>query len=159
MNTRSQPTKVFDSVVIPVKGIRTGCRTRPPMDLLAMVMGRGSWLVVVIACKTRFTLVNDPDNHIWIAHVGYPDVLWSGRIYESRPDVYALKIRMRVTRMTMRVMCHYKMRVTCHVSLARHIERSKNVKAPKRIERESSGRPGLSTKNEKGDARDVPRHF
>ena len=44
-------------------------------------MGRGPWLVVVIACKTRYTLVNDPDNHIRIAHVGYPDVLWSGRIY------------------------------------------------------------------------------
>ena len=51
-------------------------------------MGHG-WFVA-IACKTRFTLVNDPDNHIRIAHVGYPDVLWSRRIYESRPDAYAL---------------------------------------------------------------------
>ena len=32
-------------------------------------MGRGPWLVVVIACKTRYTLVNDPDNNIRIAHV------------------------------------------------------------------------------------------
>ncbi|RVW78022.1 hypothetical protein CK203_044834 [Vitis vinifera] len=55
-----------------------------------VVMGRGPWLVVVIACKTRFTLVNDPDNYIRMTHVGYPDVLWSGRIYGSRPDVYAL---------------------------------------------------------------------
>ena len=38
-------------------------------------LARGPWLVVVIACKTRFTLVNDPDDHIRIAHVGYPDVL------------------------------------------------------------------------------------
>ena len=53
-------------------------------------MGRGPWLVVVIACKTRYTLVNDPDNHIRIAHVGYPGVLWSERINGSRPDVYAL---------------------------------------------------------------------
>ena len=53
-------------------------------------MERGSWMVVVIACKTRFTLVKDPDNYVRIAHVGYPDVLWSGRIYGSRPDVYAL---------------------------------------------------------------------
>ena len=53
-------------------------------------MGRGPWLFVVIACKTRFTLVNDPVNYIRIAHLGYPDVLWSGRIYGSRPDVYVL---------------------------------------------------------------------
>ena len=51
-------------------------------------MGHG-WFVA-IACKTHFTLVNDPDNHIRIAHVGYPDVLWSGRINGSRPDVYVL---------------------------------------------------------------------
>ncbi|RVW68772.1 hypothetical protein CK203_060965 [Vitis vinifera] len=36
-----------------------------------VVMGRGSWLVVVIACKTRFTLVNVPDNYIRIAHSGW----------------------------------------------------------------------------------------
>ncbi|RVX18155.1 hypothetical protein CK203_004404 [Vitis vinifera] len=82
-----------------------------------VVMGRGQWLVVVIACKTRFTLVNDPDNYIRIAHVGYPDVLWSGRIYGSRPAVYALKVQMRVTRMTMRAMCHCKMRATCHCKM------------------------------------------
>ena len=33
-------------------------------------MGRGPWLVVAIACETRFTLVNDPGNHIQITHVG-----------------------------------------------------------------------------------------
>ena len=54
------------------------------------VMGRGPWQVVVISCKTRFTLVNDPDNYIRITHVGYPGVLWNRRIYGSRPDVYAL---------------------------------------------------------------------
>ncbi|RVW16116.1 hypothetical protein CK203_074336 [Vitis vinifera] len=100
------PTKVLDSVVIPAKGIRTRCPDAPSdgfvshdgsvviATLLAavrtVVMGRGPWLVVVIARKTRFTLVNDPDNYIRIAHVGYPDVLWSGRIYGNRPDAYAL---------------------------------------------------------------------
>nr|CAN78252.1 hypothetical protein VITISV_031953 [Vitis vinifera] len=60
------------------------------MNDFGKVMGRGPWLVVVIACKTRYTLVNDPDNHIQMAHVGYPEVLWSGCINGSRPDVYAL---------------------------------------------------------------------
>ncbi|RVW36109.1 hypothetical protein CK203_079646 [Vitis vinifera] len=94
----------------------------PPYGRLSetVVMGRGPWLVVVIACKTRFTLVNDLDNHIRIAYVGYPNELWSGHINGSRPDVYALKIRMRMTRMsmrarmTMRAMCYYKMCATCH---------------------------------------------
>ncbi|RVW35177.1 hypothetical protein CK203_099995 [Vitis vinifera] len=69
----------------------------PPYGRLSetVVMGRGPWQVVVISCKTRFTLVNDPDNHIRITHVDYPDVLWSGRIYESRPDVYALLGRVK----------------------------------------------------------------
>nr|CAN64384.1 hypothetical protein VITISV_017857 [Vitis vinifera] len=48
-----------------------------------MVMGPGPWLVVVIACKTCYTLVNDPDNLIRIARVGYPVVLWSGSFMES----------------------------------------------------------------------------
>ena len=39
------------------------------------VMGRGPWLVAVIACKTRFTLVNDPDNYIRMTYVDHPDVL------------------------------------------------------------------------------------
>ena len=37
-------------------------------------MGRGPWLIVVIACKTRFTLVNDPNNYIRMTYVDYPDV-------------------------------------------------------------------------------------
>ncbi|RVW58473.1 hypothetical protein CK203_105371 [Vitis vinifera] len=53
-------------------------------------MGRGPWLVVVIACKTCYTLVNDPDNLIRIARVGYPDVLWSGCIYGIRPDAFRI---------------------------------------------------------------------
>ncbi|RVX09047.1 hypothetical protein CK203_013857 [Vitis vinifera] len=47
-----------------------------------MVTRRGSWLVVMIACKTCFTLVNDPDHHIRMAHVDCPDVLWSGCVME-----------------------------------------------------------------------------
>ncbi|RVW58334.1 hypothetical protein CK203_105066 [Vitis vinifera] len=85
-------------VVIPAKGIRTGCPdapsngfvshaagSSPPYGRLSetVVMGRGPWLAVVIACKTRFTLVNDCDNHIRIAHVGYPDVLWSDAFMEA----------------------------------------------------------------------------
>ncbi|RVW67033.1 hypothetical protein CK203_064403 [Vitis vinifera] len=79
-----------------------GCATSTKIDaagssppyrrLSETVVGDGTWamVVVVIACKTRFTLVNDPDKHIRIAHVGYPDVLWSGRFNGSCPDVYAL---------------------------------------------------------------------
>ncbi|RVW64018.1 Receptor-like protein 12 [Vitis vinifera] len=95
--------------------VKVAAWSLPPYWRLSetVVMGRGPWLVVVIACKTHFTLVNDPDNYIRIAHVGYPDILWSGRIYGSRPDVFALKIRMRVTQMTMRATCHCKMRATC----------------------------------------------
>nr|CAN79631.1 hypothetical protein VITISV_038057 [Vitis vinifera] len=55
-------------------------RTHPPMVLLAMVTRRGSWLVAVIACKTCLSLVNDPDDHIRMAHVDHPDVLWGGCI-------------------------------------------------------------------------------
>ncbi|RVX12485.1 putative ribonuclease H protein [Vitis vinifera] len=91
------------------KASEQGVRTHPPMVLLAMVrerdinqlafyqasvgasspyerlsetmvMGCGSWLFVVIACKTRFTLIDDPDDYTWMAHADYPDVLWSGCI-------------------------------------------------------------------------------
>ena len=54
------------------------------------MMGRGPWLVVVIACKTRFTLIDDLDDYIRMTQTDYPDVLWSGCIYEGCPDVYAL---------------------------------------------------------------------
>ena len=41
---------------------------------ILQVMGRGPWLIVVIACKTRFTLVNDPVSYIRMTYVDYPDV-------------------------------------------------------------------------------------
>nr|CAN83973.1 hypothetical protein VITISV_018429 [Vitis vinifera] len=48
--------------------------------LLAAMLGRGPWLVVVIACKTRFTLIDDPDDYVRVAHANCPDALWSGCI-------------------------------------------------------------------------------
>nr|CAN63410.1 hypothetical protein VITISV_022844 [Vitis vinifera] len=87
IDARSQLIKVLDSAVVPTKDVRTGCPDAPSDGF---VMGRGPWLVVVIACKTCYTLVNDPDNLIRIARVGYPDVLWSGCIYGIRPDACAL---------------------------------------------------------------------
>nr|CAN79379.1 hypothetical protein VITISV_024565 [Vitis vinifera] len=48
--------------------------------LLAAMMGRGPWLVDVIACKTRFTLIDDPDDYVRVAHANCPDALWSGCI-------------------------------------------------------------------------------
>ncbi|RVW37977.1 Myricetin O-methyltransferase [Vitis vinifera] len=81
-------------VVIPAKDIRTGCPDAPSdgfvshgvsrsiITLRAAVRnhGRGPWLFVVIACKTRFTLIDDPNDYIRMAHADYPDVLWSGCI-------------------------------------------------------------------------------
>ncbi|KAL6326041.1 hypothetical protein AAG906_000916 [Vitis piasezkii] len=52
-----------------------------------ITLQRGPWLVVVIACKTCFTLVNDPDDHIRMAYVDYPDVLWSGCITKVGPYI------------------------------------------------------------------------
>ena len=59
------------------------------------MLERGPWLVVVIACKTRFTLIDDPDDYVRVAHANCPDALWSGCIvermhYEVCPDVCAL---------------------------------------------------------------------
>ena len=51
-----------------------------PILSLLQVTRRGSWLVAVIACKTCLSLVNDPDDHIRMAHVDHPDVLWGGCI-------------------------------------------------------------------------------
>ncbi|RVW28610.1 hypothetical protein CK203_100887 [Vitis vinifera] len=124
MDTRSQHTKVLDSVVYTYKKASgQGVRTHPPMVLLAriaagssppygrlsetVVMGRGPWLAVVIACETRFTLVNDPDHRIRTAYVDHPDeMLISAVVRKSVSCVLYRKIRMRVTRMTMRVTCH-----------------------------------------------------
>nr|CAN68339.1 hypothetical protein VITISV_025980 [Vitis vinifera] len=84
MDKRSQPTKVLDSVVIPAKDIRTG-RPDAPSD-------------------------------------GFVSHAWSsppyGRLSETVVGDAAVrdrgrKIRMRVTRMTMRATCHCKMRATC----------------------------------------------
>ena len=44
------------------------------------MIGCGPWLFVVIACKTRFTLIDEPDDYIRMSHADYPDVLWSGCI-------------------------------------------------------------------------------
>ena len=101
-------------------------------------MGRGPWLVVVIACKTRFTLVNDPDDHIRIAMLVIRMYCGAGALMEavrmsmlckcrlfffkvirikSAPCVLYRKIWMRMTRMTMRAMCHCKMRATYHCKM------------------------------------------
>ncbi|KAL6325815.1 hypothetical protein AAG906_026644 [Vitis piasezkii] len=81
--------RVLDSAVAPAKGIRTGCPDAPsdgfvshgmrrlPMDrspFLLRVTRCGSWLFVVIACKTRFTLIDDPGDYIRMEHADYPDV-------------------------------------------------------------------------------------
>ena len=52
--------------------------------------GCGPWLFVVIACKTRFTLIDDPDDYIRMAHADYPDGIVERMHYEGCPDVYAL---------------------------------------------------------------------
>ena len=46
-------------------------------------MGCGPCLFVVIACKTRFTLIDNPDDYIRMTHADYPDVLWSGCIMKG----------------------------------------------------------------------------
>ena len=116
------------------------------------VMGRGPWLVVVIACKTRYTLVSGPDHCIRTAYVDHPDALckssgwyaykccliflevvldhpdvlcksswWCAYkcrliflevVRKSVPCVLYEKVRMKMTRMTMRATCHSKMRAT-----------------------------------------------
>ncbi|RVW50059.1 hypothetical protein CK203_104093 [Vitis vinifera] len=77
------------------------------------MMGRGPWLVVVIACKTRFPLIDDPDDYIRIAHANCPDeklkrylpFLEAVRIGELS-HAYLWGIRMVVVRMMMRATCH-----------------------------------------------------
>ena len=44
--------------------------------LTLQVAERGSWLIVVITCKTCLTSVNDPDHYIRVDYVGHPDVSW-----------------------------------------------------------------------------------
>ena len=43
----------------------------------------GTWamaLIIVIACKTRFTLIDDPDDYVRVVRTNCPDALWSGCI-------------------------------------------------------------------------------
>nr|CAN79332.1 hypothetical protein VITISV_031992 [Vitis vinifera] len=56
--------------------------SRSIITLRAAVRNHGCepWLFAVIACKTRFTLIDDPDDYIRMEHADYPDVLWSGCI-------------------------------------------------------------------------------
>ena len=62
--------------------------------------------VAVIACKTRFTLIDDPDDYIRMAHANYPDVLWSGCI-------------MKVVRMS--VLCQRRLLFLGQEKLKRHL--------------------------------------
>ena len=91
--------------------------------------GGGTWAMTGYCGNVwdLLTSVNDPDHCIRMAYVDHPDILckplrWY--VYKCRliflevvrksvPCVLYRKIRMRVTRMTMRAMCHYKMRATC----------------------------------------------
>ena len=45
-------------------------------SLTLQVAERGSWLFVVITCKTCLTSVNDPDHYIRVDYVGHPDISW-----------------------------------------------------------------------------------
>ena len=77
------------------------------------------------------TSVNDPNHCIRMAYVDHPDVLCKPSgwyvykrcliflevVRKSVSCVLYRKIRMRVTRMTMHVMCHCKMRATCHCKM------------------------------------------
>ncbi|RVW81182.1 hypothetical protein CK203_041097 [Vitis vinifera] len=106
MDTRFQPTKVLDSVVIPAKGIQTGCRMHPPMVLLAMVReGDINQLAFLLdgsrVITTLRAAVRNRGDGTW-AMAGCCDSVPD----KSAPCVLYRKIRMRVTRMTMRAMCH-----------------------------------------------------
>ncbi|RVW43373.1 Retrovirus-related Pol polyprotein from transposon RE1 [Vitis vinifera] len=59
-----------------------------------VVAERGSWQTVVITCKTCFTSVNDPDNHIRMTYSGY----------ERRVTC----IQIGVIRMIMRATCYHE---------------------------------------------------
>ena len=91
--------------------------------------GGGTW--AMIGCCGNvwdlLTSINDPDHCIRMTYVDHPDVLCKSSgwyVYKCRliflevvrksvPCVLYRKIRMRVTRMTMRAICHCKMRATC----------------------------------------------
>ena len=71
--------------------------------LTLQVAERGSWLIVVITCKTCLTSVNDPDHYIRVDYVGHPDVSW-------KPSGYFMLISVVLTfleagRIWGRVMC------------------------------------------------------
>ena len=68
-------------------------------------MGRGPWLVVVIACKTRFTLVNDPDDHIRIAMLVIRMYCGAGALMEAVRMSMLCKRRLRQSGYKRCVMC------------------------------------------------------
>ena len=91
--------------------------------------GGGPWAMTG-CCGNMWDLltsVNDPDHCIRMAYVDHPDVLCKPSgwyvykcclvflevVRKSVPCALYREIRMRVTRMTMRAMCHCKMRATC----------------------------------------------
>ena len=91
--------------------------------------GGGTWAMTGCCGNVwdLLTSVNDPDHCIRMTYANHPDVLCKSSgwyvykccliflevVRKSVPCVLYRKIRMRVTRMTMRVMCHCKMRATC----------------------------------------------
>ena len=103
--------------------------------------GGGTWAMTGCCGNVwdLLTSVNDPDHCIRMAYVDHPDVLCKPSgwyVYKCRliflevvrksvPCVLYRKIRMRVTRMTMCVMCHCKMRATCHCKMRATCSRRK----------------------------------
>ena len=91
--------------------------------------GGGTWVMTGYCDNVwdLLTSVNDPNHCIRMTYVDHPDVLCNPSrcyvykcrliflevVWKSVPCVLYRKIRMRVTRMTMRAMCHCKMRATC----------------------------------------------
>ena len=95
--------------------------------------GGGTWAMTGYCSNVwdLLTSVNNSDHCIRMAYVDHPDVLcepFGWYVYKCRliflevvrksvPCVLYRKIRMRVTRMTISVMCHCKMRATCHCNM------------------------------------------
>ena len=95
--------------------------------------GGGTWAMTDCCGNVwdLLTSVNDPDHCIRMAYVDHPGVLCKPSgwyVYKCRliflevvrknvSCVLYRKIRMRVTRMTMRVMCHRKMHAMCHCKM------------------------------------------
>ena len=85
----------------------------------------GHGRLFVITCKTCFTSVNDPDNHIRMTYVSHPDVLWKSSacfmlisvvcpsLRQSGYEKRITCIRIGVIWMIMRVTCYYEVCGTC----------------------------------------------